>query len=188
MQTTDVRETAQNAVNQGKSLLGKQVDDRTTQIGQQIGSVAQDLRNVGDQLRQSGAVGGAAGYVDQGADLVERLARYLQDADSEQLIGDLENYARKQPWVIAAGALVLGFAASRFLKTSSARRYRDSYGGGDYETGAGGYGGGTGYGSGTGSYGGGTAYGGGATYGNSYGETAYGDGTGVRTGGTRYAT
>ena len=73
MQTTDVRETAQNAVNQGKSLLGKQVDDRTTQIGQQIGSVAQDLRNVGDQLRQSGAVGAAAGYVDQGADLVERL-------------------------------------------------------------------------------------------------------------------
>jgi hypothetical protein len=193
MQTTDVRETAQNAVNQGKSLLGKQVDDRTTQIGQQIGSVAQDLRNVGDQLRQSGAVGAAAGYVDQGADLVDRVAQYLQDADSDRLIGDLENYARQRPWVIAAGALVLGFAASRFLKTSSARRYRGYDGGG--------YGGGASYGTGTGSYGGGTSYGGGASYGtsgtsygsgttfgSSYGETTYGDGTGVRTGGERYAT
>lgn len=166
MQTTDVRETAQNAVNQGKSLLGKQVDDRTTQFGQQIGSVAQDLRNVGDQLRQSGTVGLAAGYVDQGADLVDRIGKYLQDADSDRLIGDLENYARKQPWLIAGGALVLGFAASRFLKTSSARRYRGSdagtYGGSSYA---------------------GSSYGG-----SSSGVTGYGDATGVRSGGTRYAT
>jgi len=184
MQTTDVRETAQNAVNQGKSLLGKQVDDRTTQIGQQIGSVAQDLRNVGDQLRQGGTVGLAAGYVDQGADLVERLGRYLEDADSERLIGDLESYARKQPWAIAAAALVLGFAASRFLKTSSARRYR-SYG--ESDGGGASYGTGASYGAGT-SYGGGTTYGSSATLGGSYGETTYGDGTGVRSGGERYAT
>jgi hypothetical protein len=133
MQTTDVRETARNAVNQGKSLLGQQVDDRTTQLGQQVGSFAQDLRSVGDQLRQNGAPGLAAGYVDRGVDIVERLGRYLEDADSERLIADLENYARRQPWAVAAGALVLGFAASRFLKTSSARRYRagSDYGYGD---------------------------------------------------------
>jgi hypothetical protein len=136
MQTTDVRETAQNAVNQGKSFLGKQVDERSTVIGQQIGSLAQDLRNVGDQLRESGTVGAAAGYVDQGAQIVDKLATYLQDADSDRLIGDLENYARRQPWAIAGAALVLGFAASRFLKTSSSRRYR---GAGDGSSGSGSY-------------------------------------------------
>jgi hypothetical protein len=132
MQTTDVRETAQNAVNQGKSFLGKQVDERSTVIGQQIGSLAQDLRNVGDQLRESGTVGSAAGYVDQGAELVDKVAQYLQNADSDQLIGDLEHYARQQPWAIAGAALVLGFAASRFIKTSSVRRYTSAYGGGQY--------------------------------------------------------
>ena len=131
MQTTDVRETAQNAVNQGKSFLGKQVDERSTAIGQQIGSLAQDLRGVGDHLRDSGT-GAAAGYVDQGAELVEKLAQYLQDADGDRLIGDLEQYARQQPWAIAGAALVLGFAASRFLKTSSVRRYTSAYGGGQY--------------------------------------------------------
>ncbi|HEY0382857.1 MAG TPA: hypothetical protein VGC72_11735 [Candidatus Elarobacter sp.] len=161
MQTTDVRETAQNAVNQGKSFLGKQVDERSTVIGQQIGSLAQDLRNVGDQLRESGTVGAAAGYVDQGAELVDKLATYLQDADSDTLIGDLENYARRQPWAIAGAALVLGFAASRFLKTSSARRYRDA---------------------GDGSTGGGGSYGGGS-YGSSYGA-----GSGSAYGGVPYAT
>jgi hypothetical protein len=132
MQSTDVRETAQNAVNQGKSFLGKQVDERSTVIGQQIGSLAQDLRNVGGHLRESGTVGGAAGYVDQGAELVDKLAQYLQDADSDRLIGDLEHYARQQPWAIAGAALVLGFAASRFIKTSSVRRYTSAYGGGRY--------------------------------------------------------
>jgi len=123
MQTSDVREAAQNAIEHGKSLFGKQVDERTTEIGLQVESVAQELRNVGDQLRASGPVGLAAGYVDQAADVVERLGTYLQDADSERLIGDLETIARQNPWGIAAGALVLGFATARFLKTSSARRY-----------------------------------------------------------------
>ena len=76
-------------------------------------------------------------------------------------IGDLENHARRQPWAIAGAALVLGFAASRFLKTSSARRYRGADGsagdGGSY--GAGSYGGGYG------------AYGGG--YGSTYGGAPY---------------
>ena len=128
MQTTDVRETAQNAVNQGKSFLGKQVDERSTVIGQQIGSLAQDLRSVGDQLRESGTVGGAAGYVDQGAELIDKVAQYLQDADSDRLIVDLERYARRQPLAVAGAALALGFAASRFLKTSSVRRYTKAYG------------------------------------------------------------
>ena len=128
MQTSDVREAAQNAVQQGRSLLDKQVDERTTQIGLQVGSVARELHTVGDQLRASGPAALAAGYVDQAADLVERLGTYLQDADSERLMADLESIARANPWGLAAGALVLGFATSRFLKTSSARRYRDASG------------------------------------------------------------
>ena len=132
MQTTDVRDTAQNAVNQGKSFLSKQLDARSSAIGEQIGSLAQDLRSVGDQLRESGTGGGAAGYVDQGAELIDNVARYLKDADGERLIGDLEHVARQQPLAVAGAALLLGFAASRFLKTSSVRRYTSAYGGGRY--------------------------------------------------------
>jgi len=134
---TDVRETAQNAVNQGKTFVTKQIDDRTTQIGQQVGTVADEIRKVGDQLRASGPVGFAADYVDQGADAVDRLARYLQDANTERLLGDLEAIARQQPWAVAAAALAVGFAASRFLKTSSARRYRESLESDEYGSGGG---------------------------------------------------
>jgi hypothetical protein len=195
MQTTDVRQTAQQAVDQSKSFLGKQVDGKTTEIGQQIGSVAQELRSVGDQLKQSPIAGPVAGYVDQGIGYVERLGQYLQDADSDRLVGDLETFARQQPWAVAAGALVLGFAASRFLKTSSTRRYRS----GSYDAASGTYGGGTGAGYGISS---GTAYGStGTGYGTSgTADTGYAatgirsdatdttDTTGIRSGGERYAT
>ena len=123
MQTTDMRAAAQGAVHQSKSYVSRQIDERSTQVGEQMGSVASDLRNVGRQLGESDVASPVAGYVDQGADLVERFGTYLQDADTERLIGDLEEIARRQPWAIAAGALVLGFAASRFIKTSSTRRY-----------------------------------------------------------------
>jgi hypothetical protein len=129
MQTTDVREAAAQAVQGSKSFLGKQVDERSTTIGQQIETVAHELRGVGDQLRTTGVGDGAATYVDRGADLVDQFGQYLQDADSDRLIADLEAFARRAPWAVAAGALMLGFAASRFLKTSSARRY---HGGGAY--------------------------------------------------------
>ena len=126
MQKTDVRGVAQNAMRQGKSFLQKQVDDRTNLIGAQIGSVAQELRTVGDRLRESGSVGMGAAYVDQAADVIERLGRYVRDSDSERLMGDLETIARRNPWGVAAGALIIGFAAARFLKTSSARRYESA--------------------------------------------------------------
>ena len=128
MDTTDVREAARSAVNQSKSFVTRLVDERTRQLGEQIGTTARDLRKVSDDLRQSATLAPLAEYADQGATLVDRLAGYLAGADAERLLGDLENLARRQPWAIAAGAAALGFAGSRFLKTSSARRYRSSVG------------------------------------------------------------
>jgi hypothetical protein len=123
MDAKEMQQAAQGAVDQSKSFLNRQVDERTTQIGMRIHSAAYDLRNAGEQLRQTPG-SPVAPYVDRGADLVERFGDYLQEADSDRIIGDLESFARSQPWALAAGAAALGFAASRFLKTSSTRRYR----------------------------------------------------------------
>lgn len=126
MQTTDVRDAAQSAVTQSKSFISRQVEERTAQLGSQVGSIAGDLRRIGNQLRANPTLGMAAPYVDRGAEMVDGVAHYLQEAELDRLLGDFEAIARKQPWAIAGGALVAGFAASRFLKTSSARRYRES--------------------------------------------------------------
>jgi hypothetical protein len=42
------------------------------------------------------------------------------------LLRDVEDFARRNPWAVAAGGFALGFVASRLLKASSSERYRAS--------------------------------------------------------------
>lgn len=127
MQQTDLTSTAQDAVAQSKSFLTKQLDERSTQIGERVGATADDLRRIGTELQSSTGVGGAAALANRGADYIERIGTYLRESNGDELIADLEDFARERPWAIAGAAVVAGLAASRFVKSSSIRRYR-SYG------------------------------------------------------------
>jgi hypothetical protein len=126
-----VRDKAQVAQDKARGTLGQargrlrdQVDQRSTQAGDQVQSTAQDMRNVAEQLRGQGK-DTPARVAEQVADRAELLGTYLRDTDGERLLRDVEDFARRQPWLVAAGGLALGFAASRFLKASSSRRYQD---------------------------------------------------------------
>ncbi len=116
------QEKAQQAAGQAKGRLREQVDERSTQAGEQLSSTAGDVRTVGEELRQQGK-DQPAKLADQAAERAERLGGYLKDSDADRILGDVEELARKQPWAVAAGGLALGFLASRFLKASSEKRY-----------------------------------------------------------------
>jgi len=117
------QDKAQGALGQGRSRLRDQIDQRSTQAGEQVQSTAQDVRSMAEQLRGQGK-DAPARVAEQVADRAESFGSYLRDADGERLLRDVEDVARRQPWLIAAGGLALGFAASRFLKASSSRRYQ----------------------------------------------------------------
>jgi hypothetical protein len=108
-----------------KERLKEQVDQRSTQAGQQVGSVADDVRSVAGELRNQGK-DTPARYAEQAADRVQDVGQWLERSDGDQLLRDVEGFARRNPWAVAAGGLVLGLAASRFLKASSGERYRTS--------------------------------------------------------------
>jgi hypothetical protein len=117
------QDKAQGAFGQARSRLRDQIDQRSTEAGDQVQSTAQDVRKVAAQLRGQGKETPAR-VAEQVADRAESLGTYLRDADGERLLRDVEDVARRQPWLVAASGLVLGFAASRFLKASSSRRYQ----------------------------------------------------------------
>jgi hypothetical protein len=116
------QEQAQQAAGQARSLVREQLDHRSSQAAEQITTQASDLRSVSDTLREQGKEGPAkaAGKL---AEYAERVGGYLRDSDSDSLLADAEDLGRRQPWALAAGGVALGFAAARFLKASSARRY-----------------------------------------------------------------
>jgi hypothetical protein len=117
------KDKAEGAMSQARGRLSEQIDQRSTQTGDQVHSAAQDVRNVAQQLRDQGKETPAR-MAEQVADRAESFGSYLRDADGERLLRDVEDFARRQPWLVAAGGLALGFAASRFLKASSSRRYQ----------------------------------------------------------------
>lgn len=120
------KEQAQQAAGQAKDQIRTQVDQRSTQAGEQIRRQASDIRSVSDSLREQGK-DGPAKVAEQAADRIERVGSYLHESDADRILGDVEEFARKQPWAVMAGGLALGFFASRFLKASQSERYQQRY-------------------------------------------------------------
>jgi hypothetical protein len=130
-QVRDKAQTAQDkargAMGQARSRLSDQVDQRSTQAGERIAGTAGDVRSIADQLRSQGK-DTPANLAEQIASQADRVGDYLKGASGDRLLRDVEDFARRQPMLVAAAGLAVGFAASRFLKASSSRRYESSYG------------------------------------------------------------
>jgi hypothetical protein len=113
---------ARQAAGQARVRVREQVDQRSTQAGEQVSSQASDVRSVGEQLRRQGKEGPAK-VADQVADRTERAGQWLTHSDADEILDDVEDFGRRNPWAVVSGGMVLGFAASRFLKASSTQRY-----------------------------------------------------------------
>jgi hypothetical protein len=100
-----------------------QVDQRSTQAGEKVSSLAGDMRSVGDQLQSNGNESGAK-IASQVAERAERAGGYLREADGARILDDVEDLGRRQPWLALAGGIALGIVAARLLKASSSQRYQ----------------------------------------------------------------
>ena len=116
---------AQEAAGKAKNRLAAEVDQRSSQAGDSLQSTAGDTRSVAEELRKQGK-DKPAQLAERTAEQVDRIGGYLQASDGERILRDVEAFGRRNPWAVATGGLVFGFAASRFLKASSSRRYETS--------------------------------------------------------------
>ncbi len=102
--------------------IREQLDQRSTQAGEQLQSIGKTLQSGANQLRSEGK--------DVPARVVEEVARraddvggYLQSAEADRILGDIEGFARRRPWLTAGIGALAGLMASRFVKASGNRRY-----------------------------------------------------------------
>jgi hypothetical protein len=120
-----VQEKAADVKVQAGQRLRHELDTRSTQVGAELQSTAVAMRRAGEQLQQEGNDGPArvTRYV---AERTERLGGYLSGSNSDRFLQDVEDFARRQPWLVGVGGATAGFLAARFLKASSARRYQST--------------------------------------------------------------
>jgi ElaB/YqjD/DUF883 family membrane-anchored ribosome-binding protein len=117
------QEKASELGEQGKARLRDQFDQRSSQAGTQMRSLAKALRRSGDELGSEGNGGTAQQLTGQAADRIERLGGYLEQKSGDELMRDVEAFARRRPWMLAGLGALVGAAAARFMKASSEQRY-----------------------------------------------------------------
>jgi hypothetical protein len=105
----------EQARQQAKSQVGSQLD----QAGEGLAHVAQAVTAVGRELREQDQAG-LAQYTDQAAEQLDRLAGYLRTNDIDQVINQVQRFARRKPALFLGSTFVAGLLGARFLKTSSA--------------------------------------------------------------------
>lgn len=110
-------EKAQELRSQAGSKLRTELDNRSTQAGEQVSSTGEALRRVSQELR-SEENERPAQLVEQAANGADRLGRYLSQSDADQILRDLQGFAQRRPRVVVIAGAAAGFLISRFVKAS----------------------------------------------------------------------
>ena len=87
--------------------VDKSVDD--------LDILAKTLQLASEQLKDNVA----APYVGKVAERVSRLSRFIDEADARSLLKEAQSLGREKPLMFFGGAMALGFAGGRFLRSSS---------------------------------------------------------------------
>ena len=123
-QVTDkVREGASEAKSKAGEQVRQQVDSRSAQAGERARAVGDAMRRASGQLRDEQQEFPAK-VLDAVAERAERVGSYLEQSQADDLLGQIEDFARRQPLAIGAGGFLVGLVASRLLKASSTSRYQ----------------------------------------------------------------
>jgi ElaB/YqjD/DUF883 family membrane-anchored ribosome-binding protein len=134
-----VAETASGLIGQAREAALGRASEGKGQAGQQLRSAAEAIRQTSETLRDEQQTP-LAKVADTAAERMEQAADYLQTRDVEELVGEAERFARREPALFLGGAFVVGLLAARFLKTTPAADGPSRSGGtvgGQYGTGAG---------------------------------------------------
>lgn len=116
---------AQELGEEANFQVREQLDLRSTQAGEQVQAMGSALQSGVEQLRSEGK-DVPAKVMTRVAERAEDLGSYLQSTQADQMLTDLERFARRRPWVTAGVGVLAGFVASRFVKASADRRYEGS--------------------------------------------------------------
>lgn len=110
-------EAAGHARRQGEEAIHEQ----KSKVSEHVSRYSSVVRGVAEKFREE-ENSNIAGYADQMADQLDRLAGYLSWRDINGLLDDAQETARRRPDVFYGGMFVAGLALSRFLKASRPER------------------------------------------------------------------
>ena len=115
------QEQASELQSKASGAVAQQIGDRASQLSGQLTGTASDIREIGQHLRSQDNAA-AAHVADLAAQRVDDVGNYLSGKSGDELLNDLEDLARRRPWLAAFGAAAAGFGVARVLSSSQRER------------------------------------------------------------------
>lgn len=98
--------------------IGASAAQQKDRAAEGLGGVAQAFHLAGDELRATNET--VASYVDMAGNSLRRMADHVRDHGVSEMMGDLQQFARRRPGLFIGGAFLVGVGLARFLKSSPA--------------------------------------------------------------------
>jgi hypothetical protein len=123
----EVKQEARDAAEQVEQKVRATAATQKDAAAERMGGFAHALNAASDDLRERGQEF-AAQYVHKAADGLEHASEAIRERDVDELIGTVEDFARRQPVAFLGAAVAAGFGLARLMKSSAERRHGASHG------------------------------------------------------------
>ena len=110
-----VQAQAKSAVNTATDQAGKYASQAKNSAADEVKGVSSALRSAADDMRSGSPQERTFSQI---ADSLADVSDTMRDKDLGEMVGAVTDFAKRNPIVFLGSAVMLGFAASRFVKAS----------------------------------------------------------------------
>ena len=116
-QASELADAAKNVASQATDRLKEKVSEQRGAGAEYVGSLAETIRRAAREFDNDLPIAGK--YIRKAAAQVENVSDSIRTGDINDLVSSAQTFARRQPTAFLGMAVLAGFAAVRFLKSSS---------------------------------------------------------------------
>jgi len=116
-QASELADVAKDFVSHAGETIKQRAYEQKGAGAEYVGSIADTMRRAAREFDQDLPIAGT--YIRKAADRVEEVADSVRDGDIQDLLRGAQSFARRQPTAFLGLAVLAGFGAVRFLKSSA---------------------------------------------------------------------
>ena len=119
-QASDLVDAAKNVASQATDKIKDAVNDRKSSGAEYVGSLADTMRRAAREFDTDLPLAGT--YIRKAASQIEGVSDHIRNGNLNDVVRNAQSFARRQPTAFLGLAVLAGFGALRFLKSSPVTR------------------------------------------------------------------
>jgi hypothetical protein len=116
-QASDLVDAAKDVASQATDKLKDAVNDKKSTGAEYVGSLANTMRRAAREFDTDLPIAGT--YIRKAASQIEGVSDHIRNGNLNDVVRNAQSFARRQPTAFLGLAVLAGFGAVRFLKSSS---------------------------------------------------------------------